>query len=66
MVLKTCPFCGGEARNYEGKIDAHGVCCKKCSAKIYGYASKAAATVPEYIISTPRFTPRLMPESIRS
>jgi len=44
MELKRCPFCNGEARSYEGKIDAHGVCCKKCSAKIYGYASKAAAT----------------------
>ena len=44
MSLKPCPFCGGEARGYEGKIDAHGVVCNKCGAKIYGYASKGAAT----------------------
>lgn len=44
MNLKPCPFCGGEARKYEGKIDDHGVVCKKCGAKIYGYTSAGAAT----------------------
>ena len=42
--LKPCPFCGGEARRYEGKTDSHGVTCKKCSCKVFGYASVAAAT----------------------
>ena len=42
--LKPCPFCGGEARRYYGGYDSHGVACKKCTAKIYGYASKASAT----------------------
>lgn len=41
--LKPCPFCGGEARHYEGKTFCHGVCCKKCNAKIYGYATEASA-----------------------
>ena len=42
--LKNCPFCGGEARRYFGKNDFHGIVCKKCAAKIYGYASQGAAT----------------------
>lgn len=42
--LKPCPFCGGEAKHYEGKTDAHGVTCMRCSVKMYGYASKGAAT----------------------
>ena len=42
--LKPCPFCGGEARRYYGNTECYGVCCKKCSAKIYGYASKGSAT----------------------
>ena len=41
--LKPCPFCGGEARRYEGKHDGYSVCCTKCSTKIYGYFSKAGA-----------------------
>ncbi len=42
--LKPCPFCGGEARRYNGNIDSYGVVCNKCGAKVYGYASKASAT----------------------
>ena len=42
--LKPCPFCGGEARNYRREHDDHGVCCTKCSAKVYGYISKGGAT----------------------
>ena len=42
--LKPCPFCGGEARRYYGNYDMHGITCKKCTAKIYGYANKASAT----------------------
>ncbi|MBR2302027.1 MAG: Lar family restriction alleviation protein [Bacteroidaceae bacterium] len=42
--LKPCPFCGGKPRRYEGKIDGHGIACSKCSLKMYGYASKGAAT----------------------
>jgi Lar family restriction alleviation protein len=42
--LKPCPFCGGEARRYYGNYDMHGIVCKKCSAKVYGYANQAAAT----------------------
>ena len=41
--LKPCPFCGGEARRYYGHMDCYGITCKKCSAKIYGYANKASA-----------------------
>ena len=44
IKLKPCPFCGGEARRYCGKTDFHGIVCKKCSAKIYGYGSQGAAT----------------------
>ena len=44
VKLKPCPFCGGQARRYEGIFDAHGICCTKCTAKIYGYASKATAS----------------------
>ena len=40
--LKPCPFCGGKARRYEGKFENYGIICTKCSAKIYGYASKGA------------------------
>ena len=43
IKLKPCPFCGGEARLYFGNIDCHGVCCRKCSAKVYGYATQASA-----------------------
>lgn len=42
--LKCCPFCGGEARRYYGNYDMHGITCKKCTAKIYGYTNKASAT----------------------
>ena len=42
--LKPCPFCGGQARRYEGNHDGFGVCCTKCSAKVYGCFSKAGAT----------------------
>ena len=42
--LKPCPFCGGEARRYFGNTDCHGVVCKKCGAKVFGYASQASAT----------------------
>lgn len=42
--LKPCPFCNSEAKRYNGKIDNYGVTCKKCSAKIYGYANQASAT----------------------
>lgn len=42
--LKPCPFCGGEAKRYYGYHDMYGVTCKKCSAKVYGYASKGGAT----------------------
>ena len=42
--LKPCPFCGGEARRYNGNHDMHGVVCKKCNAKVYGYANQASAT----------------------
>lgn len=42
--LKPCPFCGGKARHFEGDISANGVTCIKCSAKIYGYTTKGAAT----------------------
>lgn len=42
--LKPCPFCGREARRYHGTHDMYGVACTKCTAKIYGYASKASAT----------------------
>lgn len=42
--LKPCPFCGGEARRYYGNHDMYGVTCKKCTAKIFGYATKASAT----------------------
>lgn len=42
--LKCCPFCGGEARRYYGNHDMYGITCKKCTAKIYGYANKASAT----------------------
>ena len=42
--LKPCPFCGGEARRYAGHIDFHGVVCKKCGAKVYGYGNQASAT----------------------
>ena len=42
--LKPCPFCGGEARRYYGAVSCHGVTCAKCTAKIYGYKTKGAAT----------------------
>ncbi len=42
--LKCYPFCGGEARRYYGNYDMHGVVCKKCNGKVYGYANKASAT----------------------
>lgn len=42
--LKPCPFCGGEARRYEGRTDFYGVTCKKCSCKVFGYASAGSAT----------------------
>ena len=42
--LKPCPFCGGKARQYDGKTDFHGVTCQKCSCKVFGYASAGAAT----------------------
>lgn len=42
--LKPCPFCGGEANRYYGSRDAYGVCCTKCTAKVYGYWTKGAAT----------------------
>ena len=42
--LKPCPFCGSEARRYNGNHDMHGVVCKKCNAKVYGYANQASAT----------------------
>jgi Lar family restriction alleviation protein len=42
--LKPCPFCGGEARRYDGRVEYFGVCCSKCGAKVYGYASKSAAS----------------------
>ena len=42
--LRECPFCGGEARRYFGEHDFYGIVCQKCSAKVYGYASKGAAT----------------------
>lgn len=42
--LKPCPFCGGEARRYNGTIDSYGVTCKKCSAKVYGYSTQTGAT----------------------
>ena len=42
--LKPCPFCGGEARRYCGNTDANSIVCKRCGAKVYGYASKSAAT----------------------
>lgn len=42
--LKPCPFCGGEARRYEGQSRYHGVSCRKCTCNIYGYASRSAAT----------------------
>lgn len=41
--LKPCPFCGGEARYYEGDRDCHGVTCTKCTVKIYGYANRRAS-----------------------
>ena len=44
VKLKNCPFCNGEARRYYGHTDSYGIVCKKCGAKIYGYASKASAT----------------------
>lgn len=44
IELKPCPFCGGTARRYFGPHDYHGICCQKCTCKIYGYGSKAAAT----------------------
>lgn len=42
--LKHCPFCGSEARRYYGLLDIHGVVCKKCHAKVYGYVNQASAT----------------------
>ena len=42
--LKPCPFCGGEARRYNGNLDLCGIVCKKCGAKVYGRADKASAT----------------------
>ena len=44
IKLLPCPFCGEEARRYYGHTDCYGITCKKCSAKIYGYANKASAT----------------------
>lgn len=41
--LKPCPFCGSEARQYEGKTHFYGVTCCKCTCNIYGYASGSAA-----------------------
>ena len=41
--LKPCPFCGGDARQYEGQTRYHGVACRKCTCNIYGYASRGAA-----------------------
>lgn len=43
-TLRSCPFCGGKARQYYGNCDAYGIVCNKCSAKVYGYANQAAAT----------------------
>ncbi len=42
--LKPCPFCGGEARRYNGDIHGHGVVCNKCSAKVNGYLTQSGAT----------------------
>ena len=41
--LKPCPFCGGEARLYDGPTDAYGAVCKKCGVKLYGKNSYGAA-----------------------
>ena len=41
--LKPCPFCGFEARAYFGNNDMNGIVCKKCGAKVFGYATKAWA-----------------------
>ena len=41
--LLHCPFCGGEARHYNGNIHGHGVVCKKCGAKVDGYALERTA-----------------------
>lgn len=43
IELKPCPFCGGEARTYDGNIDTFGVVCKKCGAKVYGYETRKKA-----------------------
>lgn len=42
--LKLCPFCGGQARRYNGNTDMYGVVCKKCGAKVFGYGNEASAT----------------------
>ena len=42
--LKPCPFCGGQARRYNGNTDMYGVVCKKCGAKVFGYGNEASAT----------------------
>lgn len=41
--LKSCPFCGGEARRGENKDFGHLVYCKKCLARTTFYKSKGAA-----------------------
>jgi Lar family restriction alleviation protein len=44
IELKPCPFCGGKARLYNGNHDGFGVCCTKCSAKVYGYMTTGGAS----------------------
>ena len=44
MSLERCPFCNHAAENYYDEHEKFGVRCSKCTAKISGFLSKAAAT----------------------